>query len=322
MEKPFLKDTFSRIHEYLRISLTPFCNFNCIYCKPLKYAPFKNARMNTEEVLTLSHWMINLGIKKIRFTGGEPLLFRDIDKVLEFTVAQGVQTAITTNGFLLHKYIDNLIDLGVKINISIDTLNPKKFCQITGVDAFHKVWEIIKYIIKRNYPIKLNIVLMKGINDDELIDFVRLTKDYDIHVRFIEFMPFNGNKWAWKFCITGNEILATIKQKFDIEKLNDKPNSVARSYRVPDFTGTFAIITSTSEPFCATCNRLRINYQGKLLYCLFDDIGVALLPFIKANDFEGFKKAVVEYVRKKPFMRAGKKLSSEITSFAMTELGG
>ncbi len=322
LKKHYLCDAYDRISNYLRVSLTPYCNFNCVYCKPLKYSPFCKHNMSFEEVLTLCRWMISLGINKIRFTGGEPLLFPDIVKVLEFTALQGIETALTTNGFLLLNYINDIIRLNIKVNISLDTLNKKKFHKITGVDGFERVWEAIRSFISRDYPIKLNIVVMKGINDDEIIDFVNLTKDWKIHVRFIEFMPFNGNGWTWKHCVKGSEILNIINKHYDIEKLKDHPHSVAKSYRVPSFAGTFAVITSVSEPFCYTCNRLRVNSNGKLLYCLFDDIGIDLLPFIKANDFDGFKRSVEAYVRQKPLMRAGKKLNSGITSFAMTEVGG
>jgi len=278
--------------------------------------------MNIKDVLTLCRWMISLGVEKIRFTGGEPLLFPNIVNVLEFSVSQGVETAITTNGFFLYKYINDIMRLRIKVNISLDTLDRKKFKKISGVNGFDRVWESINRFMDQDYPLKLNVVVMKGINDDEIINFVNLTRDWKIHVRFIEFMPFNGNRWGWNYCMKGSEILDIIRKHFPIEKLNDEPHSVARSYRVSGFAGTFAVITSVSEPFCHTCNRLRISSTGKLLYCLFDDVGIDLLPFIRTNDFERFKRTVGAYVRRKPLMRAGKELNPEITSFAMTELGG
>lgn len=289
-----LLDRFNREHTYLRISLTDQCNFRCTYCMPFENMQFmpNHELMQRNEIYELAKVFVDHGIKKIRLTGGEPLVRKDFASIATALSDLPVELTMTTNGVLLDKYLQDIKTAGMKsINISLDTLNPERFKEITKRDHFQRVWDNILLMFAEGFKVKINAVAKKGWIDKELLDFISLTKDLPLHVRFIEFMPFDGNLWASKDVITANMMLKLAASKFSIEKLIDPPHDTAKKYKVTGFMGTFAFITTMSEHFCSSCNRLRLTADGKLKNCLFgkDEIdllsafrqGADIVPLIK-----------------------------------------
>ncbi|XP_038250316.1 molybdenum cofactor biosynthesis protein 1 isoform X2 [Dermochelys coriacea] len=289
----FLTDRFGRQHNYLRISLTEKCNLRCQYCMPeegVQLTP-KSELLTTQEIITLARLFVKEGVDKIRLTGGEPLIRPDVvDIVAQLYKLEGLQTiAVTTNGINLARLLPRLKEAGLDaINISLDTLVPAKFEFIVRRKGFHKVMEGINKATELGYnPVKVNCVVMRGLNEDELLDFVALTKNQPLNVRFIEYMPFDGNKWNFKKMVSYKEMLDTVRQRWpDLEKLPCEASSTAKAYQVPDFQGQISFITSMSEHFCGSCNRLRITADGNLKVCLFGNSEVSLRDHLRAGASE------------------------------------
>ena len=194
-----ISDSFGRIHDYLRISLTDNCNFRCFYCMPEEEYDFTPASrlMQTDEIVQLAKIFVEQGVKKIRLTGGEPLVRKDAASIISELGKLPVELVITTNGTRIAEMLPVLKEAGIKsINISLDTLQPEKFMLITRRDVFHQVRSNIELLLQEKITVKINMVVMKGMNDGEIKDFINWTKYNPIQVRFIEFMPFNGNKWT------------------------------------------------------------------------------------------------------------------------------
>lgn len=272
MDQKQLTDRFGRVHDYLRISLIDKCNLRCTYCMP-ENPDFMSAPhlLSTDEILETAKLFIEeYGINKIRLTGGEPLIHPDFGKIVEELGKTGVRLAVTTNGILLDRYLDVLQAAGLKsINISLDTFRKERFKEITRRDELEVVLENIGRAVDMGFKVKMNMVVMKGVNEDELAEFVGRTQFTDIHVRFIEFMPFDGNRWQWDKVYPLKQILADLAEKFEFDKLEDKPHSTSRAYKVRGYKGTFAIISSVTNPFCDGCNRIRLTADGKIRNCLF-----------------------------------------------------
>src|SRR3954462_4269419 len=191
-------DTYNRVHEYLRISLTDNCNLRCFYCMPEEHYDFTPASklMQADEIEALSKIFVAEGVKKIRLTGGEPLVRKDAAKILRALSALPVHLTMTTNGARLHQFVDELEQAAMhSINISLDTLQADKFQLVTRRDLFAQVKSNIELLLQKRFHVKVNVVVMRGLNDAEITDFVQWTKDVPVHVRFIEFMPFSGNQW-------------------------------------------------------------------------------------------------------------------------------
>ncbi|XP_051469163.1 molybdenum cofactor biosynthesis protein 1 isoform X2 [Apus apus] len=289
----FLTDSFGRQHNYLRISLTEKCNLRCQYCMPeegVQLTP-KSELLTTQEIITLARLFVKEGVEKIRLTGGEPLIRPDVvDIVGQLYKLEGLKTiAVTTNGINLTRLLPRLKEAGLNaINISLDTLVPAKFEFIVRRKGFHKVMEGIHKATELGYrPVKVNCVVMRGFNEDELLSFVDLTKDLPLDVRFIEYMPFDGNKWNFKKMVSYKEMLDTIKQQWpELEKLPCETSSTAKSYKVPHFQGQVSFITSMSEHFCGSCNRLRITADGNLKVCLFGNSEVSLRDHLRSGASE------------------------------------
>ncbi len=274
-----LKDRFNRIHDYLRISLTDKCNLNCIYCNPLEH---HSKKLNKNEILTFDELLrlINifsgrLGVKKIRFTGGEPLVRKNI---LEFfksvhllKIKYGFELGLTTNGTLLDNCLQELKRYGIdKLNISLDSLKPERFQYITGKDNLNTVIRAINKAADLGFnPLKINVVVMKNVNEDEVIDFVEFAKDTNLNVRFIEFMPFGNNNWNTDGFISSEEIKNIIETKYQLEEITGTLNLIAKDYSVAGHSGKVSFISSISNHFCKSCNRLRIDARGKMKLCLF-----------------------------------------------------
>lgn len=281
-----ITDTFGRVHDYLRISLTDNCNLRCFYCMPdEKYAFAPAAKlMQVGEIETLAKLFVAQGVKKIRLTGGEPLVRKDAPKIIEALGKLDVELAITTNGIRLDEMLPQLLAANVKaINISLDTLQPDKFLKITRRDLFHRVRSNIELLLQHGITVKINVVVMRGLNDNEIIDFIVWTKHVPVEIRFIEFMPFSGNKWTSNQVFTLDEILETVGEKFDYLTVAPKPNDTAKNYMIPGHAGVFAIISTMSAPFCGTCNRMRLTADGKLKNCLFSISETDLLGPLRAG---------------------------------------
>ena len=280
-----LADKFNRIHDYLRISLTDKCNLRCSYCNPVDMPKGYFAglsRMTAEEIDQIVSVFVKEGVKKIRLTGGEPLVRKDAREIIELLSKYLVELSISTNGVLIHDYLDTFKQAGIKsVNVSLDSLDRGNFFSITKRDEFNRIMENIHLLLLNNFQVKINVVVMKNINDHELIDFVEWTRDFLIHVRFIEFMPFAGNQWSMGKVFSYQDMLELISSKFDFLKLPDEKHDTAKKYLVAGHMGTFGVISTMSEPFCSGCNRMRLTTDGKMKNCLFSTTEVDILGALR-----------------------------------------
>ena len=289
-ETPILTDTFGRAHTYLRISLIERCNLRCTYCMPEEGVPLspRSHLMTYEEIFTLAQLFVKHGVTKIRLTGGEPLIRKDFPTILQKLSTLPVALSITTNAVIIDKHIDSLKQYGVaSLNVSLDSLNREKFKQITLRDDFEIVYKNIHLLIQEGFKVKLNVVVMKGVNDDEIIDFIRLTEQLPITVRFIEFMPFDGNKWNKDKLVSYAEIMNRVEavySKEQIIRLQDAANDTSKNYKISGSKGSFAVISSVTNPFCDSCNRLRLTANGRLKNCLFSASESDLLTVLRAGN--------------------------------------
>lgn len=282
-----LKDRFDRVHDYLRISLIDKCNLRCTYCMPehIQFLP-KPHLMTDDEMVDLARIFVEeFGIRKIRLTGGEPLLRKGVGPLIERIGGLGTQLAITTNGLLLHDFLPTFQKVGLRsLNISLDTLREDRFLEITRRSGYAKVMENIRIALSEGFRVKINVVAMRGVNEDEFVEFIRLTEHEDLHIRFIEFMPFDGNKWNWDKVYSYREILELVEKEYPIAKLNDDPHSTAKAYQVEGFKGTFSVISTITEAFCSSCNRIRLTAEGKLRNCLFSKKETDLLTVLRSGE--------------------------------------
>lgn len=282
-----IADSFGRVHDYLRISLTDNCNFRCFYCMPDEEYDFTPASrlMQTDEILQLAEIFVAQGVKKIRLTGGEPLVRKDAAAIISALGKLPVELVITTNGTRINEMLLTLISAGIKtVNISLDTLQPEKFMLITRRDVFHQVRSNIELLLQHKIAVKINMVVMKGLNDKEIPDFIAWTKHNPIQVRFIEFMPFSGNKWTSNKMCSLDEILRAIEQDYEVMPVKAEANDTAKSFMIPGHEGSFAIISTMTAPFCSTCNRMRLTADGKLKNCLFSEGETDLLTALRNNE--------------------------------------
>lgn len=282
-----ITDRFGRIHNYLRISLTDNCNLRCFYCMPEEDYDFTPASklMQPEEIEALAKIFVEQGVNKIRLTGGEPLVRKDADKIILALSKLNINLTLTTNGIRLNHFKDLLKEAGVRsLNISLDTLQKDKFVLLTRRDYFNTVIENINLMLQGGFTVKVNMVVMKGVNDDEINDFIAWTKSEPVHVRFIEFMPFSGNHWASNRVFTLQQILDVVKTKYSFERLKDDVHDTAKHYTIPGHAGTFAVISTMSAPFCAGCNRIRLTADGKIKNCLFSQEETDLLTALRNGE--------------------------------------
>jgi len=306
-----LIDSFGRPHQYLRISLTERCNLRCFYCMPaegIQLSPSQNI-MQAHEIEKIAQGYVQLGVNKIRLTGGEPLVRKDFSDVYERLSKLPVQLAITTNGILLDQYLPLFEKTKMpKINISLDTLDKKKFFSITRRDYFDKVWSNIQLLLEKNIHPKINVVLIKGTNDDEINDFIALTKDFPLNIQFIEFMPFQGNQWNWKKGFSFKELMSVIGNKFGAENilpLQNIQHSTSRNFHVIGHLGNFGIVSTITNPFCDSCNRIRLTANGRVKNCLFSNNETDLLTALR--DEKNLIPLMEDNIRHKKQQRGGKK---------------
>jgi cyclic pyranopterin phosphate synthase len=241
--------------------------------------------MQKDEIEALAQLFVANGVNKIRLTGGEPLVRKDAADIIMALSKLPVKLTLTTNGTRLHEYVDVLQEANIhSLNISLDTLQPDKFLLVTRRDQFKVVYENIQLLIRKNFHVKVNMVVMKGFNDEEINDFVEWTKDAPVHVRFIEFMPFSGNRWTSNRVFTLHEILAVVNEKNVMVPLENDKHDTAKAFMVPGHAGTFAVISTMTSPFCSGCNRMRLTADGKMKNCLFSKEETDLLTAFRRGE--------------------------------------
>lgn len=303
-----LLDKFGRQITYLRLAVTDRCNLRCRYCMPAQGIDIVNRKelLSYKEMYRITRVLSELGVNKVRLTGGEPFVRKDFVsflKSLSFNEKLD-EINITTNGALISKYIHELEEMNINsINLSIDSLQKEKFANITRRDVFENVYDTLQLLEKSNLKLKLNVVVQSGFNTDEIIDFVELSKNKKIAVRFIEEMPFNGEgqremQNEWNF----NKILNHIKNNYtEIEQISTKKSSTSVNYRVPNYKGTFGIIPAFTRTICNDCNRIRITATGLFKNCLFDGGVFNVRDFIRngASDND-LKELFIKTVHNKP----------------------
>ncbi len=327
-----LVDSFGRQINYVRLAVTDRCNLRCQYCMPahgIEIVP-RDELLSYKEMYRIVRVLTELGVTKIRLTGGEPFVrkgFVDFLEMLSFNDLLG-DINITTNGVMIHKHIETLEKLQkVKnINLSIDSLQADKFNEITRRKAFDEVYKTMEALEKSSMNLKLNIVVQSGINTNEITDFVRLTRDKDIAVRFIEEMPFNGKgqremQESWNY----NKILNEIKSEFDISEIQSEKSSTSRNFSIENHKGTVGIIPAFTRTICGDCNRIRITSTGTFKNCLFDDGVFNLRDFIRSGaSNDDLKEVFLSLVKEKPengFIAEANRTIGDVSE-SMSTIGG
>jgi len=277
-ERAPLVDRFGRVADDLRISVTDRCNFRCVYCMPaegLEWLP-KSKLLSFEEITRVAGVLVALGVRTIRLTGGEPTLRRELPKLVSMLTGlhPDLDLAMTTNGFLLKDLARPLAEAGLKrVNVSVDSLMQHRFAEVTRRDALSAVMEGIKSAEAAGLgPIKLNCVVVRGTNDDEVVDFARLARDTGWEIRFIEFMPLDAEKmWHSSMVVSAAEITDSINRVFPLvaDSTGGRPEPASTWHFADRSPGKIGVIPSVSQPFCETCNRIRITADGQLRTCLF-----------------------------------------------------
>jgi len=328
-----LIDKYGRVIDYIRIAVTDKCNLRCFYCMPNEGIDFVKQKklMSYEELLRVATVLSKMGVSKVRITGGEPFLRKNIMHFIkELSKIDGInKIAITTNGTQTLDYLDELISYGIKsFNLSIDSIDKDRFFNMTRRDYFDKVWNCFEEMCNRDINLKLNAVVIKDRNIEDLIPMVGLTKDRDVSVRFIEEMPFNGTganyqqlEWNYK------QILKHIESSYGkADKLEDEKNSTSLNYKIPGHKGSFGIIPAYSRTFCGTCNRLRLTPTGVIKTCLYDEGVFNIRDLMRADATDQqIQATVLEAVGQKykdGFEAESKRSSSPNISESMTTIGG
>ncbi len=360
-DNPVLTDSFDRVIDYLRVSVTDRCNFRCVYCMPEHGVPAtpKAEHLTSEEIARLVRIAAGLGMKKVRLTGGEPLLRKDLpDLVAEIRELPGIEDlSCTTNGFLLPEMAEPLARAGLtRINISLDTLKPDRFQRVTRRGSLEKVLDGIKAArAARLHPIKLNCVTMKGFNEDESADFAALTLEQDLHIRFIELMPMrwnldetpgefdafqaHGGRGLLQIRQASGDMLSDaemrrlfvpasqsrlqIEDRFGLlEPAEVQTNGPARTYRIPGAEGTVGFISQITSDFCERCNRLRLTHDGFLRPCLMSDGELDLRTPLRAGARDEDIAALFRHtVQHKP-ERHYLADGQKVTGRGMSQIGG
>jgi cyclic pyranopterin phosphate synthase len=267
----------------------------------------KASLMTAEEIYEIANIFVNNGVDKIRLTGGEPLLRKDFPEIIAQLSKLNTEISITTNGILIDKHIAVLKQYNIKkINLSLDTLVPEKFQTITLRNQFEKVIDNLHLLLNHEFKIKVNVVLIKGFNDNEIIDLIKLTEFLPLSIRFIEFMPFADNDWDRSKMVSQQEILEQVQNYFpatELETLENEKNFTAREYKIKNYLGSFGIISSITNPFCDSCNRIRLTANGRIKNCLFSNYETDLLtPYRKGESLENLIAFALQNKKK---IRAG-----------------
>ncbi|KAG4382036.1 hypothetical protein GLYMA_15G268400v4 [Glycine max] len=323
-----LVDSFGRLHTYLRISLTERCNLRCQYCMPadgVELTPSPQLLTKTE-ILRCANLFVSSGVNKIRLTGGEPTIRKDIEDIcLELSNLKGLKTlSMTTNGIALARKLPKLKECGLNsVNISLDTLVPAKFEFMTRRKGHEKVMDAINASIDLGFN-PVNCVVMRGFNDDEICDFVELTREKPIDIRFIEFMPFDGNVWNVKKLVPYSEMLDKVMKRFtSLKRVQDHPTDTAKNFTIDGHEGRVSFITSMTEHFCAGCNRLRLLADGNFKVCLFGPSEISLRdPLRRGAEDDELKEIIGAAVKRKKASHAGMFDIAKTANRPMIHIGG
>jgi len=317
-----LIDSFNRKIDYIRVSVTSRCNFRCLYCMPntpFEWEPKENV-LSYEEMFEFLRLAIDEGIKKIRITGGEPLLRKDLDKFINmlYSYKPSLDLALTTNGYYLKEQALKLKKAGLKrVNISLDSLKPEIANKIAQKDVFYKVIEGIEEAIKVGFKVKLNSVIMKDINDNEILDLLEFAKNKNITIRFIEFME-NERAYPGIKRVDSKEILEKIAKKYSFKKLEKKAEA-SDYYKLHDGY-IFGIIRPHDEDFCKSCNRIRLTAEGYLIPCLFFTESYNIKEAIRKGDIKKAAEILRDVVKNKPEKNDWQE--DEVSTRAFWETGG
>ncbi len=329
MSQTKLTDTYKRRINYLRVSVTDRCNLRCLYCMPEEGVPLlgHGEILTFEEILRVVRISVGLGIRKVRVTGGEPLVRKNIlGFIRELSSIEGIDDlSLTTNGLFLPQMAEGLAQSGLKrVNISLDTLRAETFKKITRRDGLDIVLKGIEAARKAGLgPIKINVVAMRGVNDTEILDFAQFAMDNDLAVRFIEFMPSRQDKWTEEQLVGADEILATLASRYELKDYaqSEATAGPGRMFTLPG-SGRIGVISPMSNHFCSRCNRLRLTANGRLRGCLFSSTEADLkAPLRDGSSDKAIAKIVEAAVEEKP---EGHDLNGEATSTGvkMSRVGG
>ncbi len=323
-------DNHGRAITYLRLAVTDRCNLRCFYCMPaegVKYMPEREL-LSWEEMARLVTLLSEMGIRKIRITGGEPFVRNGLMEFLEeISKIKSLEICITSNGVLLEKYLPRLLRLGINsVNLSLDSLDKDRFKQITRRDDFDVVYGSLMALIEAKMKVKLNAVVMDGKNDQDILSLASFTEKHPVSVRFIEEMPFNGlgqndSSLKWDFL----KIIEHIKEKYPtLKSLDAQYGDTAMNFQVPGFLGDIGVIAAFSRTFCGTCNRLRITAKGEVKTCLYDDGVFDLKTLLRANaSDQEIKNALAILNQKRPLDGfEAEKNRKNVIQESMTTIGG
>ncbi len=299
-----LADSYGRVARKLRLSVIDKCNFRCNFCMPEDPHWLPNDKvLSFEEITRLVEIFSKFGVDRIRITGGEPLVRKDLEQLVQMLLAvPGIKRmGITTNGFFLAEKARKLRDAGLySVTVSLHSLKASRFAQVTRTNAHSKVLEGIRAAKREGFEdVKINAVIIRGYNDDEVLDFASFAHDNGFNMRFIEYMPFDGKKlWNTDKVVSGEEILSKIAERYKVIPLERELGSTAKNYRFVEGGGEFGIITSITKPFCSDCDRLRLTADGKLVPCLFDtheyDVGSLLRSGASDEEISNFLRKSVK----------------------------
>ncbi len=300
-----LKDSHGRNITYLRLSVTDRCQFRCLYCMPPEGIPLlpQDEYLTPDEMERLIRAAAELGVWRLRLTGGEPLLRKDsLSLVARFSTIPGIRDlAMTTNGERLPDVVSDLKRLGLqRVNISLDSLDPKRFHDITLSKSFHKVWDGIQLAVEAGLQVKINAVAMKGLSDEEIDRFAELAFQHPLEVRFIEFMPLCGSGWKSELFLPIEAVRSRIAAKFKMRPLS-RGSEVAESYEMAGGKGRVGFIASLTEPFCGTCSRIRMSATGRIKLCLFSNLEYNIRPSLRRGaSIDELKEEIRKAVFLKP----------------------
>ncbi len=326
-----LIDAFGRKHTYLRLSVTDRCNLRCVYCMPPEGIEHKECAqmLSFDEIVHLVRIFAGMGISKVRLTGGEPLLRRNLERLIaDLADIPGIETVgLTTNGVLLAEHAGSLKRAGLDLlNVSLDTLRSERFEDITLRNLYQRVRDGLGNALETGFnPLKLNVVVVKGVNDDELLDFVEFVKDKPVKVRFIEYMPFRANCWRMDRFVSFARMRSAIETKYKLLPVADQADHsiVAREFRIDGFQGTVGFITSLSDHFCHHCNRLRLTADGCLKLCLYHQAELDLRGALRSgNSDEVLAEMVCRALAGKPLKHSSLNFPAAGESRTMIEIGG
>lgn len=321
-----LLDPFGRKINYLRLSVTGRCNLRCSYCRPHGGGGGEDI-LSDDALVFIAKTSVRLGIEKIRVTGGEPLMRKGIENLLfRFAAIAGLKKLVlTTNGLRLKESAEALRGVGVEsLNISLDSLRPDRFARITGGGDLRSVVEGIARAQECGFPhIKINTVLMRGINEDEIEEFAALTLDTPVRVRFIEYMPAAAGVCVRGITVPGEEILDRLSRRYRLLPMEkEELGGPARYFRIDGAAGAVGVITPVSCHFCGDCNRIRVTSSGVAKGCLFSAQDIDLKPFLRRGNDEGLRKALLDIVRCKPGRHILSPEGFGGEPFAMSAVGG